>query len=270
MYLCQAQLSCRLGLCTALDVKETLPLLLLMDAGNSQLMRQKCKHHSFVSASSIFWSLFMKAAWLGKFADATQSRSDTQVSKVVSMLTCPVLQNTGEEDVQLCGNKTSATPLAASHVCPAKSCLNAQEKQRKHHASSPTSHSAEPGQSVAEDAAHLSAFCASRPDTAHLAHCFANLAHGQQGLSAPSKDNRLATHSSNTSQLASERVAIVHDDKTEADGQADIEAGKQGSQSEAAPERHQPNLSEAIEELTERFQMMLHLPSAQACTARMM
>ena len=49
-----------------------------------------------------------------------------------------------------------------------------------------------------------------------------------------------------------------------------IEAGDQGSQSEAAPERHQPDLSEAIEELTEKFQMMLHLPSAQVRTAKML
>ena len=145
---------------------------------------------------------------------------------------------------------------------------HAQEKQRKQHAWPPTSHSADPRQSVPEDAAHLSAFSASRPDLTHLAQCFASLEPGRQDLSAPSEDNGIATHSSNTIQPASERVAIMDDGETEADKQAVIEAGDQGSPSGAAPERHQPDLPEAIEELTERFQMMLHLPSAQVRTAR--
>ena len=170
--------------------------------------------------------------------------------------------------MQLYGDKTSATPLAALHPLSEDSSFHAQEKQRKQHAWSPTSHSADPRQSVPEDAAHLSAFCASRPDMAHLAQCFASLAPGRQDYCAPSEDNCIASHSSNSSQLASERVAIMHDEETEADGQADIEAGSQGSQNELAPRRHQPNLLEAIEELTEKFQMMLHLPSAQVWIAR--
>ena len=170
--------------------------------------------------------------------------------------------------MQLYGDKLSATPLAALHLLSENSYFHAQEKQRKQHAWSPTRHSTDPRQSVAEDAAHLSAFCASRPDTAHLAQCFASLAPGRQDLCAPSKDDCIATHSSNNSQLASERGAITHDDETEADGQAVSEAGDQDSQIEAAPERHQLNLLEAIEELTEKFQMMLHLPSAQVRTAR--
>ena len=60
----------------------------------------------------------------------------------------------------------------------------------------------------------------------------------------------------------------MHDDKTEADAHMVVEANDEGSPSEAASERHQPNLLEAIEELTEKFQMMLHLSSAQVRTAR--
>ena len=128
---------------------------------------------------------------------------------------------------------------------------------------------ADPRHSVPEDAAHLSAFCASRPDTAHLAQCFANLACGQQDLSARSKNRCTAKHSSGSSQLSSEGVAIMHDDGgTEVDGQAVNEAGDQGGQNEPALQRHQPKLVEAMEELTEKFQMMLHLPSAQVWTSR--
>ena len=60
-------------------------------------------------------------------------------------------------------------------------------------------------------------------------------------------------------------MGITHDDGSEADGQAAIKAGEQGSQAESAllVEKHQPDMLEASEELIEKFQMMLHLPNAQ-------
>ena len=56
---------------------------------------------------------------------------------------------------------------------------------------------------------------------------------------------------------------MMLDDGTEAHEQAVTEAGDRSSQNDAAPERHQPSLSEAMEELIGKFQIVLHLPSAQ-------
>lgn len=133
-----------------------------------------------------------------------------------------------------------------------------QEKQRELHSWASAPHGADLSkQGARADAALLASFCTSRPDTAHLAQCFASLAARKQGLSEHADDGYLMQ--SHVSSAASQRVEIG--DEAQVDGEGDD--SRHITEEPAAPQTWQHDLNEAMDELIDKCQAVLNLPPAQ-------
>ena len=110
-----------------------------------------------------------------------------------------------------------------------------------------------------EDAVCLAAFCATRSDTAHLAPYFESLAKQPQALSAIADLEHSMTKRDKTA--ASQSIVIGDDGQPAEEGQDIDNAGENMS----APHSWQRQLIEAMDELAEKFQALLSLPTAQVC-----
>jgi hypothetical protein len=110
------------------------------------------------------------------------------------------------------------------------------------------------GQGVREAAVSLADFAASRPDTAHLAQSFAALAKHPQALSSLA-DNISQPYSHGNASGA--QVESMADEAQNMD--------KEGGCAEAGAARSswQHHLMEGMEQLADKFHLLLNLPMAQ-------
>ena len=128
-----------------------------------------------------------------------------------------------------------------------------QEKQKQRNVwSSPTRSTDGSRQGICEDAVSLANFSASRPDTAHLAQSFAALAKQPQALSTFADDIYQPCSYGNASGAQIESIA----------GDAQ-HINTEGSSTEAGAAQWQHHLMEDMEELADKFHLLLNLPMAQ-------
>lgn len=130
-----------------------------------------------------------------------------------------------------------------------------QEKQKQRNVwSSPTRSMDGSRQGVREDAVSLANFSASRPDTAHLAQSFAALAKRPQALSTFADDIYQPRSYGNASGAQIESIA---------DDAQDMSTEGSGAEAGAAASSWQHHLMGDMEELADKFHLLLNLPMAQ-------
>lgn len=130
-----------------------------------------------------------------------------------------------------------------------------QEKQKQRDVwTSPTRSTDGSRQGVREDAVSLANFSASRPDTAHLVQSFAALAKQPQALSTIADDIYQPHSYGNASRAQIESIA---------DDAQHMNIEGSSAEAGAAPSSWQHRLMEDMEELADKFHLLLNLPMAQ-------